>query len=76
LWSGYVRVSTEEQGRSGLGLADQERSVRSYCEQRGLELDQIFVEVESGKRNDRPTLRKALPRARLVRGELLVSTLS
>jgi DNA invertase Pin-like site-specific DNA recombinase len=44
--------------------------------ERGLTLDRIFVEVESGKRNDRPEWRKALARARRVHGELLVSTLS
>jgi len=73
---GYLRVSTEDQGRSGLGLEDQERGVRAYCEQRGIALDRLFIEVESGKRNDRPELRKALARARKVRGELIVSTLS
>jgi DNA invertase Pin-like site-specific DNA recombinase len=73
---GYLRVSTEDQGRSGLGLEDQERGVRAYCEQRGIELDKLFIELESGRRNDRPELRKALARARKVKGELVVSTLS
>ena len=49
----YYRVSTDRQGRSGLGLADQERSVRQFCAQRGLALEAEFTEVESGK-NDAP----------------------
>ena len=72
----YRRVSTDDQHRSGLGLDDQDATIRAFCEARGLTLDATFTEVESGKRDDRPELAKALARARRVRGLLVVSTLS
>jgi DNA invertase Pin-like site-specific DNA recombinase len=73
---GYRRVSTEDQGKSGLGLADQDEMIRRFCQARGLTLDSTYTEVESGKRDDRPELRKALARSRRVKGILVVSTLS
>jgi DNA invertase Pin-like site-specific DNA recombinase len=73
---GYRRVSTEKQGKSGLGLEDQDRAIRDFCERRGLELDRTFTEVESGKNNGRPELRKALDRVKRLRGILVIATLS
>lgn len=71
----YYRVSTERQGRSGLGLEAQQAAVEAFCAQHGLALDQAFTEVESGKRSDRPQLAKAFAKARRVRGVVLIAKL-
>jgi DNA invertase Pin-like site-specific DNA recombinase len=52
---GYFRVSTDRQGRSGLGLEAQREAVTRYIAGRGLMLAE-FTEIESGRRNDRPAL--------------------
>jgi DNA invertase Pin-like site-specific DNA recombinase len=72
----YRRVSTDQQGRSGLGLADQDRVIREFCERRGLRLEGEFTEIESGTDNARPELAKAMAAARRKRGLLVVATLS
>ena len=46
---GYLRVSTEEQGHSGLGLAAQEATIRGEVERRGWELQHLYRDVASGK---------------------------
>lgn len=71
----YYRVSTEGQGRSGLGLEAQRRAVRTLCASRGWEIVSEFTEVESGKRNDRPQLLAALDHARLTGSKLVVAKL-
>ncbi len=53
----YYRVSTDRQGRSGLGLEAQQESVKNFL---GAEPDVSYIEVESGAKNDRPELKKAL----------------
>lgn len=62
----YFRVSTERQGRSGLGLAAQEAAVAAYVESKGGEVLETFTEVESGKRDDRPQLAAAFEYADLT----------
>lgn len=55
----YYRVSTKEQGDSGLGLDAQMSMVRQYTSKNG-EIMAEFTEIESGKRNNRPKLAEAL----------------
>ena len=57
---GYVRVSTEEQGRSGAGLAAQRAALRQACEQRGYELELVEDSGYSAKSLDRPGITAAL----------------
>ncbi|WP_097091405.1 recombinase family protein [Novosphingobium sp. Chol11] len=72
----YYRVSTATQGRSGLGLEAQRRAVENLCRSRGWELaSPPFLEIESGKRSDRPELRKALHRANVTGAALVVAKL-
>jgi DNA invertase Pin-like site-specific DNA recombinase len=71
----YVRVSTQKQGRSGLGLEAQEEAIRSFLKPGDTLLSPTYVEVESGKRADRPELAKALAHAKLTRATLLVAKL-
>jgi DNA invertase Pin-like site-specific DNA recombinase len=54
----YYRVSTDRQGRSGLGLEAQEAAVRGYLGASTPIAE--FTEIETGKRNDRPELEQAL----------------
>ena len=72
---GYVRVSTAKQGASGLGLEAQEAAVRGYCEREGLRLLKVHVEIESGKRDDRPELTEALADCRRTGAVLVVAKL-
>jgi DNA invertase Pin-like site-specific DNA recombinase len=72
---GYTRVSTAEQGRSGLGLEAQEEAIRRFLKDGDRLLTPTYVEVESGKRSDRPELAKALAQARLTGATLLVAKL-
>ena len=64
----YLRVSTDRQGRSGLGLEAQREAISRFAEAEGLELLAEFVEVETGKGADaldrRPMLAKALATAK------------
>jgi DNA invertase Pin-like site-specific DNA recombinase len=72
----YMRVSTARQGKSGLGLEAQRDSVRQFVAQRGGKIiAPEFVEVESGKNNDRPELAKAIKRCRLTGATLVVAKL-
>jgi hypothetical protein len=56
----YFRVSTDKQGKSGLGLDAQRKAVRDYLNGGTWTLIGEFTEVERGKRNERPELVKAL----------------
>jgi hypothetical protein len=71
----YYRVSTDRQGRSGLGLEAQREAVRSYLDGGSWQLVEEVVEVESGKRNDRPKLAEALKLCRLHQATLIIAKL-
>jgi DNA invertase Pin-like site-specific DNA recombinase len=71
----YIRVSTQRQGASGLGLDGQRAAVEAFCRDHGYELLTEYREVESGRKNDRPVLRKALARAKSAKAVLLIAKL-
>jgi DNA invertase Pin-like site-specific DNA recombinase len=56
----YLRVSTDKQGRDGNGMAAQRKAVEDYLNGGRSKLMGEFIEVESGKRSDRPELTKAI----------------
>jgi DNA invertase Pin-like site-specific DNA recombinase len=71
----YLRVSTVRQGASGLGLEAQREAVANYLNGGRWTLVQEVVEVESGKRNDRPAIAEALRLCRLHRATLIIAKL-
>lgn len=70
----YYRVSTKQQGQSGLGLEAQRTQVMGFIGSQG-SLIREFVEVESGKRNTRPQLAQALTYARQHKARLVIAKL-
>lgn len=70
----YYRVSTQKQGRSGLGLDDQREMVRRFLRE-GEELVEEFTEIESGRKKERPQLQAAIKAARQHRAQLLIAKL-
>ena len=71
----YLRVSTKKQGQSGLGLEAQREAVVRHVSGVGGEVVREFVEVESGKKDDRPELLKALAFAKRNGAVLIVAKL-
>ncbi|GAB3126682.1 recombinase family protein [Novispirillum itersonii] len=74
----YKRVSTKEQGRSGLGLAAQERDIRLFLTTYSPEPWEVigeFVDVQSGSDDSRPALGKAIALVKKERAVLLVAKL-
>lgn len=77
----YLRVSSREQGKSGLGLEAQREAIERFCEADGeLTVSDWFTEVESGKRVSdtlakRPQLAAALNRAEQLKGPVIVAKL-
>ena len=71
----YYRVSTVQQGRSGLGLEAQQKAVLDYLNGNGWELIEEYTEVESGKKASRPELMKALAACRLHDAVLVIAKL-
>ncbi|WP_315742404.1 recombinase family protein [Bradyrhizobium sp. SZCCHNR1075] len=71
----YCRVSTARQGKSGLGLEAQREAVSRYLNGGQWSLVAEFTEVESGKRNDRPELAKALQACRVYGAKLVIAKL-
>lgn len=71
----YYRVSTQKQGRSGLGLEAQRRAVADYLNGGEWELLDEYVEIESGRRKDRPQLKAALDMCRRKKATLVIAKL-
>lgn len=71
----YYRVSTQRQGASGLGLEAQKDIVEDYIRRHDGKLLHTYTEVESGKKDDRPQLLKALQHCQLTNSTLVVSKL-
>lgn len=70
----YLRVSTDRQGKSGLGLDAQRKAVADHVAGKG-EIAAEYVEIESGKKNDRPQLARALAEAKRIGAVLLIAKL-
>ena len=71
----YYRVSTAKQGIVGLGMEAQQKAVKTFLAGKDGELISQYREVESGRKNDRPELRKALRKCRLTGTTLLIAKL-
>jgi len=72
-WIGYIRVSTEDQAVSGLGLSDQEQKVRGYALAKGVAVEIIADEGFSAKSLNRPGAEKimAMIERRLIAGVIV-----
>jgi len=75
----YIRVSTDKQGKSGLGIEAQREAVARFATAEGLEVVAEYVEVETGKGSDalerRPQLAAALAAARKLKSHVVVAKL-
>lgn len=71
----YYRVSTDRQGRSGLGLDAQREAVHKFLAQRPHKLIAEKVEIESGRNADRPELAEAFALCRVHRATLIIAKL-
>ena len=69
----YYRVSTDKQGRSGLGLEAQKAAVAAFLD--GADLLAEFTEFETGKNNNRPQLLAAIAAAKAAKAKLVVAKL-
>jgi DNA invertase Pin-like site-specific DNA recombinase len=70
----YLRVSTDRQGKSGLGLEAQRAAVLDHVAGKG-QIAAEYVEIESGKRNERPQLARAMAEAKRIGAVLLIAKL-
>ncbi len=74
----YIRVSTKQQGASGLGLEAQEAAIAQYARQNHCRLLRTYREVETAKRDsleNRPALRDAISHARRAKAVLVIAKL-
>ena len=75
----YIRVSTQGQGKSGLGIEAQRKAIADFAAREGFEVVAEHVEVETGKGSDaldrRPVLAAALADARKIKGAVIVAKL-
>ena len=71
----YLRVSTDKQGKSGLGIEAQRQAVERYLNGGRWTVAAEYVETESGKRSDRPKLAAALAHAKAIKAKLVFAKL-
>jgi DNA invertase Pin-like site-specific DNA recombinase len=71
----YYRVSTDRQGKSGLGLEAQAEAVQNYVSANGYQLAGAFTEIESGRKNNRPQLLAALNECKRIKSILIIAKL-
>ena len=75
----YYRVSTQRQGKSGLGLEAQRKAVKTFAKAEGFTIVAEFTEIETGKGADaldrRPELQAALKAAKKAKGSIAVAKL-
>ena len=71
----YYRVSTDKQGKSGLGLEAQRKAVTEYLDGGDWELVAEFTEIESGKKSDRPEFAKVLAACKRLKATLVIARL-
>jgi DNA invertase Pin-like site-specific DNA recombinase len=74
---GYIRVSTQMQGRSGLGMAAQQAAIARFAEAEGFDVVQTFSETISGRKDDgaRPGLADAIAAAHKAKVPVIVAKL-
>ena len=71
----YYRVSTQRQGRSGLGLEAQRAAVQAFLASRDTQVISEYREVESGRKSDRQQLAAAMLLCRMTNSILLIAKL-
>lgn len=71
----YMRVSTKSQGKSGLGLEAQKERIERFLAASGGVLLAEYVDVESGAKNDRDALNRAIAHVKKVNGTLVIAKL-
>jgi DNA invertase Pin-like site-specific DNA recombinase len=74
-WISYLRVSTDRQGKSGLGIEAQRNSVAEYLNGGNWSLVKEYTEVESGKLTSRPMLAEAIKACRVYGAKLVIAKL-
>jgi len=71
----YIRVSTDKQGKSGLGLEAQKKAIDDFLNGGKWKVISEFVEIETGKNNERVELKKALKRCKTTGATLIIAKL-
>jgi DNA invertase Pin-like site-specific DNA recombinase len=71
----YLRVSTDKQGKSGLGVEAQRQAIENYLNGGHWKLLKEYIEVESGKKDERPKLTEALAACKMTGATLVIAKL-